>query len=296
MLVDCGMHEPSSDQHPSSMAQLETAMAQVNLKIEQVSQLVITHDHQDHWGQAGPVIDRSGAEMWMHPNHRHGTESERDQDAAISHRLEIGRQSGVPERALATYAERLRELPTGIARIVEPDHELVDGVELETDLGTWRVYETPGHAPSHVCLHQPERRILITGDHILGRVSLYYDYGWTPDPVGEFLSSLAKVDVLDARLALSGHGRTFTDVHAHVLTTEAAVGERLAAARAAIRDAGPDGATALQLAPSIYGEQLTPETAGWRLSEVMCILTHLHALGEITRESDGAVEHWRPVQ
>ena len=87
---------------------------------------------------------------------------------------------------------------------------------VDTDLGRWTVYETPGHAPSHVCLHQPERRLLISGDHLLGRVSLYYEYGCSPDPVGEFLSSLDVVEELDARLCLSGHGRTFTDVQAHI--------------------------------------------------------------------------------
>ena len=75
------------------------------------------------------------------------------------------------------------------------------GVEVETDLGIWQVYETPGHAPSHVVLHQPERELLLSGDHLLGRVSLYYDYGYTPDPAGEFLNSLDKVEELDASSA-----------------------------------------------------------------------------------------------
>ena len=39
------------------------------------------------------------------------------------------------------------------------------------------MYETPGHAPSHVCLHQPERRLLISGDHLLGRTVIFFDYG-----------------------------------------------------------------------------------------------------------------------
>ena len=60
-------------------------------------------------------------------------------------------------------------------------------MEVDTDLGVWNVYETPGHAPSHVVLHQPERGLLLSGDHLLGRVSLFYDYGWSPDPAGEFL-------------------------------------------------------------------------------------------------------------
>jgi glyoxylase-like metal-dependent hydrolase (beta-lactamase superfamily II) len=100
-------------------------------------------------------------------------------------------------------------------------------VEVETDLGTWFTYETPGHAPSHVCLYQPERRLLLSGDHLLGRVSLYYDVGWSPDPVGEFLSSLGVVEGLDARLCLPGHGRTFADVQAHIDANRALVGQRL---------------------------------------------------------------------
>ncbi len=63
-----------------------------------------------------------------------------------------------------------------------------------TDLGDWVTYETPGHSPSHVCLFQPERRLLISGDHLLGRISLYFEFGYSPDPVGEFLSSLDLVE------------------------------------------------------------------------------------------------------
>src|SRR6202011_2312462 len=91
----------------------------------------------------------------------------------------------------------------------------------------WIAYETPGHAPSHVCLFQPERRVLISGDHLLGRISLYFDFGYSPDPVGEFLSSLDVVERLGARLCLAGHGRTFTDVHAHIQGNRKLIGEQL---------------------------------------------------------------------
>src|SRR5436305_645798 len=184
VLVDTGYHEPGS------LAQLERAMNQVNLRLEHVRLLVCTHAHSDHWGQAAPIVERAGCELWMHPNHEHATRNAGDPEATLARRLEIGRQSGVPATVLERYAERFpKNMPSGIAKVIEPDRPLVDGVEIETDLGTWRTYETPGHAPSHVCLFQPERRILISGDHVLGRISLYYDYGWTPDPVDEILAS-----------------------------------------------------------------------------------------------------------
>jgi glyoxylase-like metal-dependent hydrolase (beta-lactamase superfamily II) len=198
----------------------------------------------------------------------------------------------VPEQPLQAYAEaRRRGGGFGIARIVEPDRDLLPGVEIVTDLGTWQVHETPGHAPSHVCLHQPERRLLISGDHLLGRVSLYFDHGHSPDPAGEFLRSLDVVERLRARLCLAGHGRTFADVQAHIEANRRLVHERLAKVEEVLL-AGP--LTAFDAVPRIYGEAITPLNASWWLSETLCYLEHL----EIERQAiripgdRGGPERW----
>ena len=285
VLVDTGMHEPGS------IAQLERAMEQVNLRMDRVRLVAVTHAHTDHWGQAAPICETAGCELWMHPNHEHATRVADDPSAALAQRLEIGRQSGVPEAALQRYAERFPSgIPSGIAHVIEPDRPLVDGVEIETGLGTWKVYETPGHAPSHVCLFQPERRLLISGDHVLGRISLYYDYGWTPDPVGEFLSSLDVVDRLDARLGLSGHGKPFVDVHGHIEGSRALVRRRLETAATAVRG---EPRTALEIAPSIHDQPLTERNASWLLSETLCYLQHLEREGRVSRKPDGDAARWR---
>ena len=283
MLIDTGMHEPGS------LAGLERALDQVNLRIEHVRLLASTHAHSDHWGQAAPIRERAGCEFWLHPRHEHATRGAEDPESALRRRIEVGRQSGVPEEALARYAERLRELPSGVARAIEPDRELVKGVVLDSDLGPWSVYETPGHAPSHVCLFQPDRRLLISGDHLLGRISLYYDYGWSPDPVGEFLRSLDVVDGLDARLALAGHGRPFVDVHGHVEANRRLVHERLEAVLGSLA-AGPR--TAVEISPEVYGEPLTEVNAGWLLAQTLCYLRHLELGGRVQREDE---ERWRVV-
>lgn len=283
VLVDTGMHEPGS------MVELERAFAQVGLTVDQVTLVACTHAHIDHWGQAATICDRTGCEFWLHPNHEHGVVAASDRDLAMARRIEVGRQSGVPEATLRQYAERVRELPSGIARVIEPDRPLVNGVEIETDLGTWSVIETPGHAPSHVCLFQPERRLLISGDHVLGRISLYFDYGWTPDPIGEFLASLDRVDELDARLAVSGHGRPFLDIHGHIEANRRLVRERLEAVLAAVAD-GRD--TAMEVAPSVHEEGLTQTNAGWVLQETLCYLHHLERAGRVSREADGVAERW----
>ena len=283
VLVDTGMHEPGS------MTELERALDQVGLSIDQVALVLITHAHVDHWGQAATICDRTGCEMWMHPNHEHGYASATDPALALARRIEIGRQSGVPEAVLERYAERLRGMASGIARVVEPDRPLLPGVEIETDLGVWTVHETPGHAPSHVCLFQAERRLLISGDHLLGRISLYFDYGWTPDPIGEFLHSLQVVDDLDARLALSGHGKPFIDVHGHVEGNRRLVRERHDAVLDAVRE-GPK--TGLEITPRIHGEPVTETNASWWLPETLCYLQHLELEGQVSRESEGDLDRW----
>lgn len=287
ILVDCGMHQAGS------LDQLEYAMTQVGLELDAVDQLLVTHAHPDHWGQAAPVMARSGAPLWLHPNIEHARQAG-DPDTVIAHRLEIGRQSGVPEKPLRAFLERYRDMPSGVAEIVEPDHELIAGVRLDSDLGPLYVYETPGHAPSHVCLFAPDHRLLISGDHLMGRVSIYFDYGWTPDPVAEFLTSLDTVEALEARLCVSGHGRPFTDVEAHIRANRELVAERLRATRAGLVDMP---LTALELVPAIYGEPLTPVTAAWRLPETLSYLTHLERRGEALREpaGDGGEERerWR---
>jgi glyoxylase-like metal-dependent hydrolase (beta-lactamase superfamily II) len=289
VLVDTGMHQPGS------MAHLDRALAMVGLRVEHVRLLVCTHAHSDHYGQAAPIAERAGCELWLHPDHAHMTTTARDPDAALERRIEVARTSGVPAAALEAYRERRKGEGYGIAGIVAPARDLVDGVEVHSDLGAWQVVETPGHAPSHVCLWQPERRLLISGDHLLGRVSLYYDYGYTPDPAGEFLHSLDRVDELGARLCLSGHGRTFGDVAAHVAANRALVAERVGRVLDVVAADGP--VTAYDAVPRVYGEPVTALNANWWISETLCYLRHLEVGGRLGRTTgEDGVERWaRPA-
>ena len=289
VLFDCGMHEPGS------LAQLERAMDQVNLRLEHIRLLVCTHAHIDHYGQAATVVERSGCELWMHPDHEHVTRAAQDPEAVLQQRIEIARSAGVPAEPLAEWTQARRRQESGIAELLEPHRPLLPGVEVRSDLGAWLVIETPGHAPSHVCLFQPERRLLISGDHLLGRVSLYYDYGYTPDPVGEFLRSLDAVEAYGARLALPGHGRTFSDVDGHIDANRALVAERLERLCTVLAERGP--LTAFEVVPVLHGAEPTAATASWWLQETLCNLRHLEVIGRARpdRSEPGAPERWRVI-
>jgi glyoxylase-like metal-dependent hydrolase (beta-lactamase superfamily II) len=283
VLVDTGLAEPGG------LGRLEQALDQAGLSLEHVRLLVCTHAHSDHYGLAAPIMEASGCELWMHPRHEHMTRAAQNPDRSFERRIEVARQSGVPEQALREYQSARKDRGLGIVKIVMPQRDLLPGVVVETDLGPWQVYETPGHAPSHVVLHQPERGLLLSGDHLLGRVSLYYDYGWTPDPTGEFLSSLDVVEKLDARLCLAGHGRPFRDVRGHIEANRSTVAERVERVRSAIAD---ERRTPFEIVPALVGEQeLTPMMVNWGLSETLCYLRHLERLGEVEKVEEDP-ERW----
>lgn len=272
------------------LRQFDLALAQAGFGLEDVRLLVCTHSHTDHYGLAAPIVEGACCELWMHPAWEHVRMLADDPVAALEQRIEVARESGVPPAALERYRERKDDEGPGIERIVEPDRDLVAGVEVETDLGAWRVHETPGHAPSHVVLHQPERRLMISGDHLLGRTVLFFDHGHSPDPVGEFLRSLDEIEPLEVGLVLAGHGRPFRDADAKIAECRRQVGELLARVRGALNEGER---TAFEIVAEIVGpENVNSPATAWALQIVLSCLDHLALLGEAQPLRDTDPQRW----
>jgi glyoxylase-like metal-dependent hydrolase (beta-lactamase superfamily II) len=274
------------------MRQLDLALTQAGFAIEDINLVVCTHSHADHYGLAAPITERAGCELWIHPAWDHVRLMASDPREAMERRIEVGRQSGVPPAALERYREaRSEDLDPGIDGLKEPDRELLPRVEVETDLGTWQVYETPGHAPSHVVLHQPERGLMISGDHLLGRTVLFFDYGHTPDPVGEFLTGLETIEPLDVGLVLPGHGRTFRDPAAKIEAARAQVAEL----EGKVRDSLSQGErTAFEIVADILGaDNLNTPASGWVLQIVLSFLDHMAIEGVAVKVEGTDPQRWR---
>jgi glyoxylase-like metal-dependent hydrolase (beta-lactamase superfamily II) len=274
------------------MRQFDLALAQAGFDLGDVRLLVCTHSHTDHYGLAAPIVEKADCELWMHPAWEHVRLLADDPAAALEQRLEVARQSGVPIAGLERYREsRSEDDDNGIDAIVEPDRDLLPGVEVETDLGTWQVHETPGHAPSHVVLHQPERKLMISGDHLLGRTVLFFDHGHSPDPVGEFLGSLDEVEPLEVDLCLPGHGRPFRDPKAKIAEARRQVEELLGKTRDAL---GEGETTAFEIVAEIVGaDNVNTPVSAWVLQIVLSCLDHLAMLGEVVKVEATDPQRWR---
>ncbi len=273
------------------MRQFELALAQVGFGIEDVRLVACTHSHTDHYGLAASILDAAGCELWLHPAWEHVRPIADDPAAALENRIEVARQSGVPAEALERYREsRSGDTETGIDAIVEPDRELLPGMEVETALGAWRVHETPGHAPSHVVFHQPERKLLISGDHLLGRTVLFFDHGHTPDPIGEFLRGLDEVEPLDVDLVLPGHGRPFRDPEVKIAEARRQVDELIGKVKASLSEGEK---TAFAIVGEIVGaENVNTPVSAWVLQIVLSCLDHLTLLGEVEAVAGTDPQHW----
>lgn len=89
---------------------------------------------------------------------------------------------------------------------------LKEGDTIEIGDYCFRCIETPGHSPGHMCLYEADKKILISGDHILlditPNISLWAEDG---NPLREYLASLDKVYALEVDLVLPGHRSIATD-------------------------------------------------------------------------------------
>jgi len=85
----------------------------------------------------------------------------------------------------------------------------------------FRCIETPGHSPGHLCLYEPEKKVLVAGDHIMNEISPNVS-AWFNDgsPLHDYLMSLKKVFPLKVSLVLPGHRLPFQNFRERVRNLE----------------------------------------------------------------------------
>jgi glyoxylase-like metal-dependent hydrolase (beta-lactamase superfamily II) len=176
--------------------------------------IVTTHVHRDHHGLAGRLREASGAWIGMHPAERDTLPNRLVAGGAVDRRQALAdmlRGSGAPDDELALLRDRFRRRDTiGIAELVEPDVLLSDGDLVPLPGRHVQAVWTPGHTPGHLCLREVDAKLLLTGDHVLPRITPNIGQLSHQDaPLRSFLESLAKVGHYDDHDALPAHEYRF---------------------------------------------------------------------------------------
>jgi glyoxylase-like metal-dependent hydrolase (beta-lactamase superfamily II) len=204
-LVDTGMHTGDST------AALGAALAEHGIAWTDVTKIVCTHHHIDHYGTSGPYRERTNAQVLVHPleaERAAATATARGEDQAWNRRHGI--PDAPPEKRMPSPSMAFGTLYVPAT----PDGLLADGEEIP--LGDGRSFEvvwTPGHTAGHCCLLLRPDGILFVGDHLLPKITPHvglYPNG-PENPLGDFLHSHEKVKRLDARLVCPSHGGVYED-------------------------------------------------------------------------------------
>ena len=292
-LVDCGMYLP--DDPDGGWPEVEAAMAACDVSPGDVTRLVVTHTHIDHYGMVGRFVEETGCELWMHRASDADLQVYRDPAERIENLRKLFTDHGVTESELdeLTQFEDWRRFVSGI---VQPGTALDGGETFRAGDRTWEVLYTPGHAESHICLWSATDRLLISGDHLLPTITPHIDLErWgAEDPLGDFLESLRKVEVLDPALALPGHGGPFEEGAERARVVARHHDRRLGSILQVVRR---EPHTAGEITDEIFGSTLLNFQKRLALGEALAHIAYLYKRNEIERvEGDDGVFRYLKVK
>ncbi|MFL6554673.1 MAG: MBL fold metallo-hydrolase, partial [Bacillus sp. (in: firmicutes)] len=194
----------------------EEAFQELNIHPNQINTIYLTHFHPDHAGLAGWMQQLTGAPIYMHEidaqmmQHVWGDESRQAENIK-----EMVARHGTP-LVLADEIERQMELMIDHIRPLPAISVIAEQVEFAEK--HWKVIHTPGHSTGHICFFQEEEKVLISGDHILDKITPNISVwpGSSQTPLHDYIKSLYKVRDLHVKKAFTGHGNPIDHVNMRI--------------------------------------------------------------------------------
>ncbi|MCD0449532.1 MBL fold metallo-hydrolase [Actinocorallia sp. API 0066] len=293
-LVDAGWDAPES--WDALVAGLKTA----GFEIGDVRGVLVTHMHHDHYGLAARVRQESGAWVALHPEDTKLLAArQRDPAGLIRAIRRQMAEHGVPDDVGGTLAEATRTM-LGMVEHTEPEIALVDGTAPPVEGWDLRTVWTPGHSPGHVCFHDARNNVLLSGDHVLPRITptigLFPRSG--DDPLGTFFTSLEKVRALPVGEVLPAHEYRFAGLDERVGVLLAHHEERLGEILAVIAG-GTEPPTAWELAQELTWSRpwarIQPFMRRTAMLETLAHLVVLEKAGRAARTGTGEPVRWAVV-
>jgi glyoxylase-like metal-dependent hydrolase (beta-lactamase superfamily II) len=209
VIVDPGWNDPET------WAALQAGLSAAGSGLSDVVGVVATHVHPDHHGLSAKVQELTGCWVAMHPAEaknlpqRIGATSDDARRNGMGKLLAAAGADDVDLQELLQPPSNRGERPS--FTMAEPDVLLEDGDFIPLSGRRLRAIWTPGHTPGHLCFAEPDAKLLLTGDHVLPRISP--NIGMSPSrddaPLTRFLESLVKVAAYDDHDVLPAHEYRF---------------------------------------------------------------------------------------
>ncbi|MFN7922552.1 MAG: MBL fold metallo-hydrolase [Bryobacteraceae bacterium] len=241
----------------ASFAALESGLRNVGLGWGDIDTLFLTHTHPDHMSLANRVVERTGARVLLHRREEKLLAELRARPAEDANLERWGTPPELASRIGAAMQDSAwMFLPLRSAEPVDEGYRL----------GSWRVVETPGHAPGHLCLYHEQARTLIAGDHVLEKITPHVSWWPSGDSLTAFLGSLEHVSKLAVDKVIPSHGDPFTGLARRAAEIREHHFERIEK----IRQAQANGArTPHEIVGKLWTRKLSPFQYRFAIYEVM---------------------------
>lgn len=274
-LIDVG---PNTEE---SFQMLQDQLATLGIKLADIEQVILTHDHPDHAG----LLDRFPLELDVYGhayNERWLNRTDRFYNEYESFYKEMFIECGVPDKYYGPFIAGMKNM------LLFSCHRSLTGIlsqgQVPLGLSEWTVIETPGHAQSQIGLFRQKDGVFIGGDLLLAHISAnplleppFPGETNRPKPQLQVNQSLQKLLTLPICLLYTGHGEEVTDVAGlvekrltHQVERAEQVYEWLTHESMTLFD------ICQRLFPAVYKKQL-----GLTLSESIAQIDYLGDLGKI---------------
>lgn len=204
VLIDTGSGFGLSNEHLEAGFRAVSDQIGVPISFNDLTHVLITHGHIDHFGGLSYVRPRTNAKIGVHELDLRNLTNYEERLAVVSHRLEeFLVEAGVPDER----RERLIELymiTKSIYRSVKVDFTYeAAGMHV----GPFQMLHVPGHCAGHVVIRLHD--VLFSGDHVLEQTSPHQSPEHLTLSTGleHYLKSLDALQgwAGDVRLTLGGH-------------------------------------------------------------------------------------------